>query len=143
MTLEAWSISMNTEQCDPGARVSYTVYNRMSVLLKSLLCVSRVSPGYKLSRNQGSETYVVCYRIYTGEPVTSCLGDGYSTKRVGVVPTPAGTITLSLAYRTKIMFSPHQSTKDLSIDLKDDHFKSDATSPKRGETPRPCKTAYR
>ena len=140
MMLEVWSISMNSEQCDTSARVSYTVYNRMSILLKSLLCVSRITPAYKLSRNQGSETYVVCYRIYIGEPVTCSLGSGFSTRKVGMVPTPTGTITLSLAFRTKIMFSPHQST--LSIELKDDHF-NENSSPKKGNNPRPCQTAYR
>ena len=138
MILEVWSLSMNTENCD-NCRVSFTVYNRMSVLLKSLMCVSRVTPAYKLSRNQGSETFVVCYRIYMGEPITTYLGSGSTTRRVGLVPTPLGTIELSVSYRTKIMFSPHQST--LSIELKDDHFTD--VNPKRGNSPGPCKPTQR
>ncbi len=35
-------------------RLANTVYNRMGLLLKSLLCVSRALPAYKLSRRQGN-----------------------------------------------------------------------------------------
>lgn len=41
--------------------MSYMVYNRLSVLLKSLLAITRVTPAYKLSRNQGHD-YVILYR---------------------------------------------------------------------------------
>lgn len=142
MILETWWIT-KTEQIDTNARVSYTVYNRMAVMLKSLFCVSRVTPAYRLSRRQGPETFVVCYRIYLGDPQYGCLGDGYQVTKVGTVPTPAGTITLSVAYRTKMLISPHQSARDFAADLKDDHFKSDATSPRRIHPARPCHTAFK
>ena len=67
MILENWSLTKD-EICDPNARISYTVYNRMSIMLKSLFSVSRVTPAYQLSRKQGADSYVVCYRIYMGEP---------------------------------------------------------------------------
>lgn len=78
--------------------MSYTVYNRLSVLLKSLLAITRVTPAYKLSRKQGHD-YVILYRqvdiiclimqllccftqlslhfrIYFGEVQLSGLGEG-------------------------------------------------------------------
>jgi len=74
MVLETWSLSVLPEQSDPAVRVTYTVYNRMGILLKSLLSVSRVTPAYKLSRRQGPDSYTMCYRIYMGEPQLHNLG---------------------------------------------------------------------
>lgn len=51
-------------RCDKDIKVSYTVYNRLSLLLKSLLAITRVTPAYKLSRKQGHD-YVILYRSAT------------------------------------------------------------------------------
>lgn len=74
MVLETWSLGVLPEQSDPTVRVTYTVYNRMGILLKSLLSVSRTAPAYKLSRRQGPDSYTMCYRIYMGEPQLHNLG---------------------------------------------------------------------
>ncbi|NWU70477.1 ATG13 protein, partial [Pterocles burchelli] len=102
MELEIWCLEMN-EKCDKEIKVSYTVYNRLSLLLKSLLSITRVTPAYRLSRKQGHE-YVILYRIYFGEVQLSGLGEGFQTVRVGTVGTPVGTITLSCAYRINLAF---------------------------------------
>ena len=136
MVLETWSLSM-TDQTDPYGRIFYTVYNRMGLMLKSLFCVTRATPAYRLSRKQGPDTYVMCYRIYNTEPETNLLGSGHESKTVGKVPTPIGTISLSVHYRTNMLISPY-SSKELAENLKDDHFKSE-TSPRRIHTiPKPC-----
>uniref|UniRef100_A0A672SNL7 Autophagy-related protein 13 n=1 Tax=Sinocyclocheilus grahami TaxID=75366 RepID=A0A672SNL7_SINGR len=100
MELETWCLEMN-EKCDKDIKVSYTVYNRLSLLLKSLLAITRVTPAYKLSRKQGHD-YVILYRIYFGDVQLTGLGEGFQTVRVGIVGTPIGTITLSCAYRTNL-----------------------------------------
>ncbi|XP_068612370.1 autophagy-related protein 13 isoform X2 [Brachionichthys hirsutus] len=102
MELETWCLEMN-EKSDKDVKVSYAVYNRLSVLLKSLLAITRVTPAYKLSRKQGHD-YVILYRIYFGEVQLGGLGEGFQTVRVGVVGTPVGTVTLSCAYRTNLAF---------------------------------------
>ncbi|KAL1007037.1 hypothetical protein UPYG_G00081090 [Umbra pygmaea] len=102
MELETWCLEMN-EKCDKDIKVSYTVYNRLSLLLKSLLAITRVTPAYKLSRKQGHD-YVILYRIYFGEVQLTGLGEGFQTVRVGLVGTPVGTVTLSCAYRTNLAF---------------------------------------
>ncbi|XP_046567658.1 autophagy-related protein 13-like [Haliotis rubra] len=145
MVLETWYITLNKEQCDPGVKVSYTVYNRMGIALKSLFSVSRVPPAYRLARRQsanGGGDYVICYRIYLGHPQFFQLGDGYQSTKVGAIPTPVGTILLNLAYRTKLLISPHKTTKDLPFEVKDDHFKRDA-SPRIPTTPKPCSLGFR
>ncbi|XP_007519138.1 autophagy-related protein 13 isoform X8 [Erinaceus europaeus] len=102
MELEIWCLEMN-EKCDKEIKVSYTVYNRLSLLLKSLLAITRVTPAYRLSRKQGHE-FVILYRIYFGEVQLNGLGEGFQTVRVGTVGTPVGTITLSCAYRINLAF---------------------------------------
>lgn len=124
MVLETWTLGVLPEQSDPTVRVTYTVYNRMGILLKSLLSVSRVTPAYKLSRRQGPDSYVICYRIYMGEPQLHTLGDNFKRVRVGQLCTPVGTIYLSVSYRTKMTISPTYTGRD-SIMLKSDHFHSD------------------
>ncbi len=56
--------------------ISKQIYNGMSILLKSLIAVTRATPAYKLSRKQSTDSYNIYYRIYTGEPHTHNLG-GY------------------------------------------------------------------
>lgn len=125
MMLETWCLGVLPEQCDPSVRVTYTVYNRMGILLKSLVSVTRVTPAYKLSRRQGPDSYVICYRIYMGEPQLHNLGEGYNQVRVGQLCTPVGTLHLSVSYRTKMTISPQSTCKDNSIMLKSDHFHPD------------------
>nr|XP_033783864.1 autophagy-related protein 13 isoform X5 [Geotrypetes seraphini] len=108
MELEIWCLEMN-EKCDQDIKVSYTVYNRLSLLLKSLLAITRVTPAYQLSRKQGHE-YVILYRIYFGEVQLTGLGEGFRTVRAGTVGTPIGTITLSCAYRTNLAFMSTRGT---------------------------------
>ncbi|KAK6172487.1 hypothetical protein SNE40_016125 [Patella caerulea] len=144
MVLETWYTDFDSEEIDSSVKVSYGVYNRMGIALKSLFGVSRVPPAYRLARKQsinGSD-YVICYRFYLGEPQFFQLGDGYQKSTVGVVPTPVGKITLNLAYRTKLLMSPHRTTRDLPFEVKDDHFKSEC-SPRKQTEPKPCSLGFR
>lgn len=122
MVLESWCLGLLPEQCDSTARIVHTVYNRMGILLKSLVSVTRVTPAYKLSRRQGPDSFVICYRIYMDEPQVHSLGEGYKQVRVGQICTPIGTLQLSVSYRTKMTISPTQAGRDNSILLKSDHF---------------------
>ncbi|XP_069075680.1 autophagy-related protein 13-like isoform X5 [Pleurodeles waltl] len=110
MELEIWCLEMN-EKCDRDIKVSYSVYNRLSLLLKSLLAITRVTPAYRLSRKQGHE-YVILYRVYFGEVQLNGLGEGFQTVRAGTVGTPIGTITLSCAYRTNLAFMSGRAMTD-------------------------------
>ncbi|VEN34922.1 unnamed protein product [Callosobruchus maculatus] len=128
MVLESWCLGMLPEQCDSTPRIIHTIYNRMGILLKSLVSVTRVLPAYKLSRKQGEDTFVICYRVYMDEPQLHCLGEGYKYVRVGQICTPVGTLVLSVSYRVKMTISPTHTGRD-SIMLKSDHFNTNL-SPK-------------
>ena len=75
MVLESWSLGM-TEKLDPDAKVHYAIYNRMGLLLKSLMCVSRVTPAYRIARHQLGSDYKVQHRVFFGEARLSTLGEG-------------------------------------------------------------------
>lgn len=121
MVLETWCLNIIPDECDSSIRV-INVYNRMGLLLKSLVSVTRVTPAYKLSRRQGPDSYVICYRIYMGEPQLHGLGDNFKPVRIGQLCTPIGTLQLSVSYRTKMTISPTQTGKENSMMLKSDHF---------------------
>ena len=59
LVLEVWRLAV-VAGGDPAVKVTHQVYNRMSLLLKSLVTVARVTPAYKLSRRQGPDSYVIC-----------------------------------------------------------------------------------
>ncbi|XP_006816811.1 autophagy-related protein 13-like [Saccoglossus kowalevskii] len=126
MILEIWCLGMN-DRCDTNAKVHYAVYNRMGLLLKSLICMCRVTPAYKLARKQGSD-FGIFYRIFYGAANLSALGEGFESLRVGSVATPIGTITLTAAYRTKLAIPDRRASNSTPMAVKDDHFQ---TSPKR------------
>lgn len=131
MVLETWSLGISPENCDPAARIVHTVYNRLVILLKSLISVTRAVPAYKLSRRQGSDSFIMCYRMYMGEPQVHGLGEGYKHLRIGQVCTPLGTLQLQVFYRIKMTISPTQTGKDNSIMLKSDHFNNFNAGDKR------------
>ena len=127
MLLESWTVKM-VSPCDGTVRVSFTVYNRIGILLKSLLIASRSIPAYRLSRRCTSKAsdYTIYYRMYVGEPTVD-LRHLFSSRTVGLVATPVGTIHLSVAYRTQpLLESNVVPTEDLV--LQDDHFCADKSS---------------
>ncbi|KFB48331.1 AGAP005715-PA-like protein [Anopheles sinensis] len=74
MILEFWTLSIRTDQTNAPQRANQVIYNRMSLLLKSLLSVTRVTPAYRVSRLKRSDSYDIYYRIYKGDPQTNQLG---------------------------------------------------------------------
>lgn len=127
LILENWCLSVN-ETSEPFNRVSYAVYSRMSLLLKSIISVSRITPAYKLSGRQGADSFVLCYRVFCGEP----HGLGASTKNctIGQVDTPIGLYSVVLSYRTQLALSPKDGTMLVKSDHFDQHLISDQYSPR-------------
>lgn len=69
------------------------------MMLKSLMCLTRSMSSYKLSRSQNADSYVICYRVYSGDPNRMHLGTNEGKMNVGAVATPLGTVYLSSVYR--------------------------------------------
>lgn len=124
LVLELWTLTV-LDACDTSpARINPTIYNRMTVLLKSLLSVTRITPAYKLAFRQGPDSFIICYRVYLGDPDYECLGENSVQARLGQVTTPESTLLLCVSYRTQITLAPPvRSPVHDPIMLKSDHFK--------------------
>lgn len=130
MVLEIWTVRIVPEG-DPSMNSISTIYYRMSIMLKSTLSISRITPAYKMSRTQHKETYTMSHKIYGGEPNLDQLGEKHKTIKVSDLRTSIGTIIIEVAYRTKMTILPEDNIKALNgaasstvsdIMVKSDHF---------------------
>lgn len=110
--LETWCISFDQSIFDSSQRVRFNIYNRMSLVLRSLLVCTRSTPTYQLSRKQSADKYIIFYKMYTGEPMIDHLGVDHSKKTIGHILTPIGRLSLMVAYRTNsTMSQPHMDSR--------------------------------
>lgn len=136
------NINTNNSSETQMLKASHAIYNRMGIMLKSLISLTRTTPAYKLSRRQCPDSYVIFYRIYVDRPQVHTLGEGHKQVKIGKLNTIVGSLIMSVAYRTKLTISPtaghhavaataHQGDQQNAIMLKSDHFRptSDANSP--------------
>jgi len=101
MTLEIWTFAL--ERKYEQVKVTFTVYNALCLLLRSVIVASRATPTYKLTRKQTTGGFFyVTYDISTDEPRVGELGDSVRSERIGIVGTPSGTLTASVFYRTTL-----------------------------------------
>lgn len=96
----------STPTDQPCLKTAHAIYNRMGMLLKSLISLTRATPAYKLSRRQCSDSYSIYYRIYVERPQTHALGEGLKNIRIGHLNTIVGNLVMSVAYRTKMTITP-------------------------------------
>ncbi|GFR28741.1 autophagy-related protein 13 homolog [Trichonephila clavata] len=94
------------------------------------LTVTRMTPAFKLSTCQSADTYVILFRIYSGEPQVQELGEHYIKSKIGQVLTPVGTLKVSILYRSKdnLTITPQEVDKGSPFMLKSDYFKPDINS---------------
>ncbi|XP_043204254.1 autophagy-related protein 13-like isoform X4 [Amphibalanus amphitrite] len=119
LVLEQWALTLDTS-APSGAKPPATVVNQLGVLLKSLLVTTRLTVGYKLSRQQSQESHIIFYKFYIGEPDLQGLGEASDRMAIGEVSTPVCTLNLTLYHRTKLAISAHSAQP---IVMKSDHFK--------------------
>lgn len=123
MTLEEWTLDQSpfTDKGNQEVKSAQHVYNKITILLKSLLCMTRSTPAYKLSRKQCSGTdrgYTILFRICGATPPTHVLGNAYKTCRFGQIATSTGFLHIAVAYRTD-MTIPSIKCEKLE---KEDHY---------------------
>ncbi|CAG2159782.1 unnamed protein product [Oppiella nova] len=159
MTLEYWFVtnemsdasgneSSSPTQRQPSANsptlIIYNIYNKMSLMLKSLISVTRATPAYKLSqRGQSPDSYVICYRVYRCDSDTNVFASEEeaqhfsSAKQLGSIRSAFNELFVSFIYRTDLTigsktFNDNITTNITSIPkspqllpLKSDHFKKE------------------
>lgn len=122
ITLEYWtienrccaspeSISSAHSSTDPNADRTSTLfhsYNQMSILLKSIITLSRALPAHKITENQSAESYVICYRVYKSDLSLDQLlnkdepGCYSEPRRIGCVRTEHNVLSVNSAHRIEI-----------------------------------------
>ena len=138
LVLESWLISNDVLPPQSDLRQVpeeiYNVYNRMGLLLKSMVSLSRATPAYKISQSgQSADTYIICYRIFpvfvkdvsrSGSPTSSPtkLPTGFDedentrNKRyskpftLGSISSQYSCLSASFVYRTSLEKSTEQSS---------------------------------
>ena len=100
--LESWSISF-TNKSDPSVKNAFAVYNKLALLLKSVVSVSRSLPAYRLTRKKERD-FSFSYKICSIELEHGKVSRMPPATRIGSVSTNFGTIVLSVRFHTKIDF---------------------------------------
>uniref|UniRef100_W8BCX5 Autophagy-related protein 13 n=1 Tax=Ceratitis capitata TaxID=7213 RepID=W8BCX5_CERCA len=156
MVLEVWMLDIHLPGCNKNCKhhfsdgknadngkcgfsdqqtlkAAHAIYNRMGTLLKSLISLTRSTPGYKLSRRQCPEAFGIYYRIYVDRPQLHTLGEGSKNVKIGNLSTILGTLCMTVSYRTKMTITPTtadgHNTETNPIMLKSDHFRRGDSSP--------------
>lgn len=137
MVLENWVMSNEpcTEEAKPMAtNQSLTVYSRMSMLLKSIITLTRATPAYKISSREQSTELVICYRVFeTNDPMENIRDskDKFSPETlIGAVSSNYNTLSTSLAYRKDMSTTGSRQQSANLMPLKTDHFKDNLTTEK-------------
>lgn len=133
MSLEYWVFSnealySSVENQKIASADIYDVYNRMGLLLKSIISLTRVTPARKLStKGQGADTYVICYRVFSTELSTDQLIGSvndrkrYSTEiKLGSVGNQFSRLSVLFTYRTSVTSDPTGDTNLMPVKV--DHF---------------------
>lgn len=98
MVLEVWTVRVAPGGDTSQGSVS-TIYYRMSIMLKSTLSISRITPAYKLSRLQNKDSYIIFHKIYGGKPNLDLLGVYCLNENQNVlIPVEESDICVSLGW---------------------------------------------
>lgn len=130
MLLENWVLTNEplSEEARPVAsNQSLTVYSRMSLLLKSIITLTRATPAYKISCRDQSTDLVICYRVFeTVDPMENIRDtkEKFSPETIiGTVSSNYNNLTMSLTYRKDMSTTQSRTDSANLMPLKPDHFK--------------------
>jgi autophagy-related protein 13 len=146
MVLEYWLFSnesLITTSANTRTRLTvppeevFTFYNRLTLLLKSIITLTRATPIHKISRSgQGPDTFVICYRIFdTTGPIDHLIPEKDKSKysrvtKLGTVSCQFNRIAVTFSYRTNMATcNEDKSQSGPLLPLKMDHFKPDSPDP--------------
>ena len=104
--LESWNIHFS-DRADPSIKSSFAVYNKLTMLLKSLIVVTRSLPAYKLTRRKDKD-FSFYYRVCFQEPEGERAMDLPGVSKIGSVGTQFGSIMLSVHFQTKTSFYTYE-----------------------------------
>lgn len=130
LPLEAWVLSCTENTEKEGGYQLNELYHHMSTLLRSTIVSSRMTPMHRLYvKKQSLESFVIMYRVsfrivrileklvlwqVFENDISSDMGKGKKTRKIGELVSQFGTISLDLHYRTSMHFEePEIATETL------------------------------
>jgi hypothetical protein len=151
MVLEYWFVTNDSIENQNGPANNagiYDIYNKMSLMLKSLITLTRATPAYKLScSGQSADSYVICYRVYQADILFENIMktkpkeiSHYTPEtKLGTISSDVNTLTISFSYRTNMTACSNsnleiEKTPNL-LPVQPDHFLKEASlSPKQNDS---------
>ena len=101
--LETWQLSTDGENKELKQKNHFSIYNRLGVLLKSVLSISRVLPAFNLAK-KNEKDFGLYFRVHS-EVYSLHQYELNNSLSIGFVKTPIGTIDIKTMYRSKIWLS--------------------------------------
>jgi len=98
--LESWQVSTKVSNKEENIKNHISIYNRLGVLLKSVITMSRVLPSYQLSRKSDSD-FMLFFKVHS-EVYPLHHYELHNNMPVGSVVTPIGEVSIKALYRNKI-----------------------------------------
>lgn len=101
--LETWQLSTDGENKELKHKNHFSIYNRLGVLLKSVLSISRVLPAFNLAK-KNEKDFALYFRVHS-EVYSLHQYELNNSLSIGFVKTPIGTVNIKTMYRSKIWLS--------------------------------------
>lgn len=102
--LESWQANTDVKNKEENIKNHFSIYNRLGVLLKSVISISRVLPSYQITQRYDSD-FLLFFKVHS-ELYPLNHYELNSVIHIGSVITPIGEISLKTLYRNKIWLSP-------------------------------------
>ena len=101
--LETWQLSTDGENKELKHKNHFSIYNRLGVLLKSVLSISRVLPSFNLAKKNDKD-FTLYFRVHS-EVYSLHQYELNNSLSIGYVKTPIGTVNIKTMYRSKVWLS--------------------------------------
>jgi len=126
--IESWCISMhqiNAAVSNQSKSSRSSSYAALTLLLKSVLCISRITPGYKFSKNQKKESYCMEYEIQRECSMPRKMKrTSEKLVEIGSVETQIAVLKLSVTHKTEDFFQNFNQNLSDSITSNSDQLHS-------------------
>jgi len=103
IVLETWQLSTAIGNKEMHQKNHFSIYNRLGVLLKSVLSISRVLPSFNLAK-KNEKDFSLFFKVHS-ELYTLHRYEMHNIISIGCVKTPVGTVNIKVMYRSKIWLS--------------------------------------
>jgi len=126
--IESWCISIhqiNSSVSNQSKNSRSSSYAALTLLLKSIICVSRITPGYKFAKNKKKENYSMVYEILReGSMPRKIKRSSEKLVEIGSVETKIAVLKISVTHKTEDFFKNFNQNLSDSISSYSDQLQS-------------------